>query len=41
MSEMQVDLHDTDPNGLPSCREAIDAVRKPLLSRDLADDKGK
>jgi len=38
LGDMQVDLHDTDPNGLPSCRDAIDAARKPLLSRERASE---
>ena len=32
LGDMQVDLHDTDPNGLPSCRDAIDAARGNRLS---------
>mgnify|MGYP001258143296 CR=1 FL=1 len=36
LGDMQVDLHDTDPNGLPSCRDAIDAARNTRLSRDVA-----
>lgn len=37
LGDMKVDLHDTDANGLPSCRDAIDEVRLRSLQAQRSE----